>query len=49
MKKGLCSQCGVGLESGRDFTPIDPKGTPNRRWVCSQCRDKLRNGKQTRN
>jgi len=34
-----CCKCGCGLESGRDFIPIEPQGTPNRKWVCTLCAD----------
>lgn len=33
-----CCQCRCGpVESGRLFTPIDPKGTTGRRWICEEC------------
>lgn len=34
-----CYKCGCGLESGRDFIPIEPKGTLNRKWTCTLCAD----------
>jgi hypothetical protein len=32
-----CCKCGGGIEMGRSFEPIDPKGTENRRWICNVC------------
>ena len=33
-----CCRCGLGItESKRNYYPIDPKGTKNRRWVCHIC------------
>lgn len=32
-----CYKCGVSIESGRSFIPIEPPGTPNRKWVCEKC------------
>lgn len=34
-----CYKCGNGVESGRDFIPIEPAGTPNRKWCCTLCAD----------
>lgn len=30
-----CCRCGDGIESGNGFIPIEPAGTPNRKWVCT--------------
>ena len=32
-----CYICGDGIESGKSFIPVDAPGTPNRRWVCTDC------------
>lgn len=32
-----CYKCGDGIESGKSFIPVDEPGTPNRRWVCTDC------------
>lgn len=32
-----CYYCGKGMESGRDFIPIEPAGTKNRKWSCVDC------------
>lgn len=34
-----CCKCGDGMESGKDFIPIDPAGSENRRFVCTSCAD----------
>lgn len=33
-----CYKCGKGMDDGvEEMLPIDPKGTPDRRWVCIEC------------
>lgn len=34
-----CYICGAGIDTipMRSFTPVDPKGTKNRRWICNVC------------
>jgi hypothetical protein len=32
-----CYKCNCGIETGKTFYPVDPKGTENRRWVCEDC------------
>ena len=34
-----CYKCGCSIESGKSFRPIEPKGTPNRKWVCNDCQN----------
>lgn len=32
-----CCKCNNGIETGKSFIPIEAKGTPNRKWVCTEC------------
>lgn len=33
-----CSKCGKTMaDLGCCFMPIEPKGTPNRKWACEYC------------
>lgn len=32
-----CARCGKPFYNCKWLHPIDPKGTKNRRWVCSDC------------
>ena len=33
-----CYKCGKGIDDGVEvMLPIDPKGTPDRRWACVEC------------
>lgn len=32
-----CIKCGRGMSQCDGFIPIDPPGTSNRRWVCTDC------------
>lgn len=32
-----CYKCGDSIESGKSFIPVDPPGTPKRRWSCIEC------------
>lgn len=34
-----CCKCGDGIESGKNFIPIESPGTPNRKWACEKCAD----------
>lgn len=34
-----CCKCGDGIESGKNFIPIEAPGTPNRKWACEKCAD----------
>ena len=43
-----CCKCGISPESGRSFIPIEPAGTPNRKWACTQCADLIQR-QQARN
>lgn len=43
-----CYKCGDGIESGKSFIPVDAAGTPNRRWVCTDCADLIQK-QQARN
>lgn len=38
-RKMECYKCGDNPESGKSFIPVDEPGTPNRRWVCTDCAD----------
>ena len=36
--KVKCYTCGKGMDDGVEaMLPIDPKGTPDRRWCCIEC------------
>lgn len=43
-----CCKCGDGVESGKSFIPIEDAGTPNRKWVCTDCANLVQK-QQTRN
>lgn len=43
-----CCKCGEGIESGKSFVPIEAPGTPNRKWVCTNCADLIQK-QQARN
>lgn len=43
-----CYKCGDNPESGKSFIPVDESGTPNRRWVCTDCADLIQK-QQARN
>jgi uncharacterized protein YlaI len=37
-----CCVCNRGIISNNlSATPIEPKGTPNRQWICDECNTKL--------
>lgn len=38
---GICYKCGAGFETGRSFVPVEPAGTPNRKWVCIECKAEM--------
>ncbi len=44
----ICCKCGDGIESGKSFIPIEAAGTPNRKWVCTECADLIQK-QQARN
>lgn len=43
-----CCKCGDGIGSGKSFIPIEPKGTPDRKWACTECAS-LEQRQQARN
>lgn len=32
-----CCKCNDSIDSGKSFIPIESAGTPNRKWVCTNC------------
>lgn len=32
-----CYKCEAGIETGKSFIPIEPPGTPKRKWICTKC------------
>lgn len=32
-----CVVCGDSPESRKDFLPVEPKGTADRKWACTDC------------
>lgn len=36
-----CCRCGDSPETGKSFIPIEPAGTPNRKWSCTECANSL--------
>lgn len=36
-----CFKCGDTDENRKStFVPVQPKGTPNRKWICTECLNK---------
>lgn len=40
-----CARCNKPFYNCEYLHPIDPKGTANRRWVCSDCETKEENAR----
>lgn len=38
--KMKCYKCGDSPETGKSFIPVEPAGTPNRKWACTECASK---------